>query len=120
MMMMETSLSSVALPTRRRRRKVNNDDDSHEIRQENEEENNNHGDEDDDDEEEEEEDYVHCFLNVTPVMYAKDGYVCVAVGTFVRAKNANMDARNLYVYPQDIKLPRDLEDWEGALPHIVV
>ena len=119
MMMMETSLSSVALPTRRRRRKVNNDDDSHEIRQEDEEENNNHGEEDDDDEEEEE-DYVHCFLNVTPVMYAKDGYVCVAVGTFVRAKNANMDARNLYVYPQDIKLPRDLEDWEGALPHIVV
>ena len=46
--------------------------------------------------------------------------MCVAVGTFVRAKNSNMDAKNLYVFPQDIRLPRDLEEWEAAVPHIIV
>jgi hypothetical protein len=66
------------------------------------------------------ESYVHCFLAVTPVPYAKEGYVCVAVGTLVRAKNSNMDPKNLYVFPEEIKLPRDLAEWEEALPHIVV
>lgn len=76
-------------------------------------------------EEENEEDndpdsYVHCFLNVTPVPYAKEGFVCVAVGTFVRAKNSNVDVKNLYVYPQDIKLSENLQEWEASLPHVVV
>lgn len=50
--------------------------------------------------------FVHCFLNVTPVMYAKDGYICVSVGSCMRAKNAATDVKNLYVFPQDLRMPR--------------
>ena len=63
---------------------------------------------------------VHCFLNVTPMMYARDGYVCVAVQSMMRAKNANTEIKNLYVYPQDLKVPKDLQEWERATSMIVV
>lgn len=75
--------------------------------------------EEDEDEEGEEEGFVQCFLNVTPIVYAKDGFVCVAVASCSQAKNSAKAAENMYVYPEDLKVPGSAQEWEDALSHIV-
>ena len=73
-----------------------------------------------DNDDEEQQGFVQCFLNVTPMMYARDGFVCVAVANSSQAKNAATMVENMYVYPQDLKLPSSAQEWEDALSHIVV
>lgn len=63
---------------------------------------------------------VQCFLNVTPIAYARDGFVCVAVANCSQAKNAAPMVQDMYVHPQDLRLPRNAQEWEDALSHIVV
>jgi hypothetical protein len=64
--------------------------------------------------------FVQCFLNITPMMFARDGYICISMGSCTRAKNSSVEVRNLYVYPQDVRICRDTQDWEDSLSHIVI
>lgn len=64
--------------------------------------------------------FVQCFLNVTPIPYAKDGFVCVAVASCTQAKNADTNAENMYVLPEDLRLPENAQEWEDALSHIII
>lgn len=44
--------------------------------------------------------FVRCFLNITPIMYAKDGMVCIAIATSTRAKNEDPKVRPGYILLQ--------------------
>jgi hypothetical protein len=63
---------------------------------------------------------VQCFLNITPIPFAKDGFVCVAVACISQAKNDAPVVKNLYVIPQDLETPKDADEWEDALGNVVL
>ena len=63
---------------------------------------------------------MQCFLNITPIPCARDGFVCVAVACTAHAKNAAPEVRNLYVYPQDLRVHGDPQEWEDALGSMVL
>ena len=64
--------------------------------------------------------FVQCFLNITPMPYARDGFVCVAVACVSHAKDGDPKAENLFVYPQDLKMPSDSQEWDDALGSVVL
>jgi hypothetical protein len=64
---------------------------------------------------------VRCFLNVTSVLSCKDGMVCVAMScSNRRARNAGKEVKNVYLRPQDLRLPESDKQWEESLAHILV
>jgi hypothetical protein len=64
---------------------------------------------------------VWCFLNVTSVLSCKDGMVCVAMScSNRRARNAGKEVKNVYLRPQDLRLPESDKQWEESLAHILV
>jgi hypothetical protein len=64
---------------------------------------------------------VRCFLNVTSVLSCKDGMVCVAMScSNRRARNTGKEVKNVYLRPQDLRLPESDKQWEESLAHILV
>lgn len=64
---------------------------------------------------------VRCFLNVSSVLSCRDGFVCVAVSCAASdAKKAGNNIKNIYVAPQDLAMPEDDREWEGALSFIYI
>lgn len=68
-----------------------------------------------------EESSVRCFLNVSPVLSCRDGFVCVTMSCAAAdAKKAGSKAKNIYVAPQELSLPEDEREWESALSFIYI
>jgi hypothetical protein len=64
---------------------------------------------------------VRCFLNVTSVLNCEDGLVCVAISCVNRgARNAGKDVKNVYVAPQDLRMPESDRQWEESLSYVLV
>jgi hypothetical protein len=64
---------------------------------------------------------VRCFLNVTSVLNCEDGLVCVAISCANRgARNAGKDVKNVYVAPQDLRMPESDRQWEESLSYVLV
>ena len=46
--------------------------------------------------------------------------MCVAVACISQAKNDAPVVKNLYVIPQDLETPKDVDEWEDALGNVVL
>ena len=58
---------------------------------------------------------------ILPPMQFQDGLVCIAVSCARKgAKNTGKEIKNIYVAPQDLRLPENDREWEDALAYILV
>lgn len=65
--------------------------------------------------------FVQCYLNVTPLLNSEDGLVCIALSYAMKGVSVtDRTIKNIYVAPQDIRMPYNDTQWDDAASYVVL